>query len=559
MTSPSATSFGHYAEFYAVPSVRSGHLCIRSVQKCGEDGHGTTQAIRAPTMALPDEVDQRATIAFLMCPTSYGMAGAVERIDTHAAIVFLAGDRAYKLKRAVSLPYLDFSTAEKRRQVCDAELALNRRTAPDLYVEVRSVNRGANGSLGFGPGEPVDWLVVMRRFPADDLLESVAQRGELNDSLVRQLADEIVRFHESAEIAICGGSSRVRKVIVGNDDSLVRRSALPLDASRMLTERSLAEWTAISSLLDRRAAEGQVRHCHGDLHLANICLWRGRPTLFDCLEFDRELATIDVLYDLAFLLMDLWERGHHKAASLLFNRYFDMRGEAEGLRALPLFISMRAAIRAHVNATATTQQPTERLRHEKLALARDYLSAAQTFLQHVPPRLIVIGGLSGSGKSTLAALLAPHVGEAPGARWIRTDVLRKRLAGVAPETHLSPASYTPEANAAVYEDLLDGAAQSLAARRSVIVDGVFADPAERARIAAVAAATGVPFSGLWLAADADVLMQRVDAREGDASDADRRVVERQLTYEVGELAGWHILGANQPITTVLDEAQHLLA
>lgn len=385
-------------------------------------------------MAINREADQQPTIDCLMSPPCYGIAEPIQRIDTHAAIVFLAGNKAYKLKRAVRLPYLDFSSAEKRRKVCEEELILNRRTAPDLYLEVRSINRAPDGSLGFGPGDPVDWLVVMRRFSADDLLEAIAQRGGLDDSLVRQLTEEVARFHASAEVAVCYGRIRVREVIIGNGESLSRLPALPLDASRCLTERSLAEWASIATLLDRRGADGHVRHCHGDLHLANICLWKGKPTLFDCLEFDRDLATIDVLYDLAFLLMDLWEREYHRAASLLFNRYFDLRNESDGLAALPLFLSMRAAIRAHVSATAATRQTTEHQRADKLVLARDYLRAAQAFLQHSPPRLIAIGGLSGSGKSTIAGLLAPLIGAAPGARWLRTDVLRKSLAGIAPET-----------------------------------------------------------------------------------------------------------------------------
>jgi predicted kinase len=224
-----------------------------------------------------------------------------------------------------------------------------------------------------------------------------------------------------------------------------------------------------------------------------------------------------------------------------------------------LFLSMRAAIRAHVSATAATRQTTDGLRDEKIALARDYLAAAQSFLQQSTPRLVAIGGLSGSGKSTIANLLAPSLQSAPGARWLRTDVLRKRMAGVAPEAHLSQASYTPEANAAVYRRLLGDAAESLAAGRSVIVDGVFAEPAEREKIAGVAAAARVRFSGLWLTAAPEVLMDRVDARHSDASDADHDIVERQRTYAVGDLANWQILDASQPVKVVLKGAQRLLA
>lgn len=425
--------------------------------------------------------------------------------------------------------------------MCEAELSLNRRTAPELYLAVRSVNRLADGTLGLGTGEPVDWLVVMQRVEAENPLEAVATRGCLDDALVRELADRIAAFHDTAEVARWrNGARRLRRVIDGNSESLAAlpEGALTANICDDLRTRSFEEWTRLAPLLDLRASNGHVRHCHGDLHLANICLWKGKPTLFDCLEFDAELATIDVLYDLAFLIMDLWERGYHGQASLLFNRYLDMREEGDGVAAVPLFLSMRAAIRAHVSAAAAGQQKTEKARLAKLERARAYLAAARSFLDQSKPRLIAIGGLSGTGKSTLAGRLAPKLGSAPGARWLRTDVLRKRLAGVKPEVRLSRQAYTPEHNIAVYRRLLEEAARMLAAGRSVIVDGVFADPTEREKIADVAKAADVIFTGLWLEAPSKTLMQRVQARLEDASDADRSVVERQLDYDVGDLGGW---------------------
>lgn len=490
--------------------------------------------------------DQAATIAFLSRPDSYGITGPVERIDTHAAIVFLAGERAYKLKRAVRYSFLDFSTLARRRAVCEAELTLNRRTAPELYLELRSVNRQADGTVGFGAGEVLDWVIVMQRFGGGDLLEAVAARGDLHAGLVRELADAIAAFHDRAEVVACtDGGGRVRRVIDGNAATMagLPDDSLPGQDCEDLHDRSSALWQQLAPLLDARGTGGHVRHCHGDLHLANICLWRGRPVPFDCLEFDVELATIDVLYDLAFLVMDLCERGYRGQASLLFNRYLDMRDEAAGIAALPLFLSMRAAIRAHVGATAAGMQASEAGRREKLAAAREYLAAARAFLAPEPARLVAIGGFSGTGKSTLAAALAPEIGPAPGARWLRTDVLRKRMAGVAPEMRLPSASYSREHGTAVYRRLAGQARAMLAAGRSVVVDGVFADPQERQEIAAVAAEAGVRFDGLWLQAPAEALLIRVRGRTGDASDADESVVARQLRYDPGPLAGWHAVDA----------------
>ena len=504
----------------------------------------------------PDE--QSEVVAFLSRAASYGVADAVERIDTHAARVFLAGPCAYKLKRAVRYPYLDFSTAEKRRQACEAELRLNRRTAPDLYLEVRAVRRDPGGGLSFAQGEPVDWLVVMQRFPARDLLAEVAGRGALDAPLVRALADRIAAFHAGAEIRRSGGEEALRRVIDGNRTSMEQvADLLPGAPADALRRRSMALLENLAPVLDRRAREGHVRHCHGDLHLGNICLWRGQPTLFDCLEFDPELATIDVLHDLAFLLMDLWQRGHRDEAALLFNRYLDRTNEEDGMAAVPLFLSLRAAVRAHVEASAArARQGADRSR--AVAAAGDYLTAALAFLERQEARLVAVGGLSGTGKSTLAAALAARIGGAPGARWLRSDVLRKRRHGLAPESRLPPAAYAAEESAAVYADLAAAARGTLQAGRSVIVDAVFARQDEREALAAIARAAGVGFTGLWLEAAPDLLRERVAARRDDASDADLAVLERQLGYDLGDLAGWQRVPAAGPPAEVLAAALRIL-
>ncbi|MCJ2180626.1 AAA family ATPase [Novosphingobium album (ex Hu et al. 2023)] len=500
--------------------------------------------------------DQSGTIDLLSRPETYGLSGPVERIDTHAAMVFLAGCRAFKLKRAVRYPYLDFSTVDRRKAVCDAELALNRRTAPDLYLAVQPVGRQPDGRLTLGEGVPVDWVVVMRRFAPECLLDAMAGQGPLEPGLIRDLADGIAAFHDTADIVQGPGADRVRAVIDGNRASMAAlpEDLLPAAMCDQLHRRSLAVLETLAPLLDKRGQSGHVRHCHGDLHLANICLWQGQSTLFDCLEFDPELATTDVLYDLAFLVMDMWQRGLHAGASLLFNRYCDMRAESDGLAAMPLFLSMRAAVRAHVNASAAARQSGDRQRAEKANAARGYLEAALAFLDRKPPRLIAVGGLSGTGKSTLAGHLAPLCGAAPGARWLRSDVLRKRLAGLPPEQTLPPEAYARERSAEVYRTLTEVARRTLASGMDVIVDAVFADPAERDAAADVAAQCGVAFTGLWLEAPASAMRERVGARRGDASDANAAVVDRQLGYDLGGLGAWRRIDAGGSPDTVLRAA-----
>lgn len=502
---------------------------------------------------------QDEIIDFLSRPESFGVTGPVERVDTHAAIIFLAGAYAYKLKRAVRYDYLDFSTVEKRRAVCEAELRLNRRTAPDLYLEVRGINRTADGHIGFGSGKPLDWLVVMRRFPAESLLSEVARRGELDDRLVRDLADVIATFHDAAAIIRCDdGAARMGAVIDGNRTSMEDAGAQtwPEGHVALLHRESRDALARLSALLDRRGREGRVRHCHGDLHLANICLWDGRPTLFDCLEFDDRLAQTDLLYDLAFLLMDIWSRGLKAQACLLFNRYLDRRPEEDGVAALPLFLSMRAAVRAHVSAAAAA-----RAREGQVALrdrARRHMEDARAFLVQSRRRLIAIGGLSGSGKSSLARMLAPHADGAPGARIVRSDVLRKRLHGVTPETPLGPAAYTPEQGRAVYAAMAEEASMLLKGGRTVIADAVFADPREREEINAVATDCGVAFDGLWLDAPSSTLRSRADRRMGDASDATAAVVDRQLAYDLGDLGNWQRIDNSGTLDEAAERAKAAL-
>jgi aminoglycoside phosphotransferase family enzyme len=267
--------------------------------------------------------DQSAVIAFLSQPSTHGGV-AVERSETHASIVFLAGARAYKLKRAVRFDYLDFSTVERRRQMCEAEVRLNRRTAPAIYRGVVPVTRsGAALTLGAG-GEPIDWVVEMNRFDQKDLFDRLAVAGGLGLDLMTPLATAIAGFHASAEPRTDqGGKAGMAWVIEGNADGFAEfgRECLDPRAAAGVTEDSWAALHACEDLLERRRESGFVRQCHGDLHLRNIVLLDGRPTLFDGVEFNDQISCVDVWYDLAFLLMDLWRRTLSGHANTVLNRY----------------------------------------------------------------------------------------------------------------------------------------------------------------------------------------------------------------------------------------------
>ncbi len=500
-----------------------------------------------------DAAGQDEVIDFLSDPATFGPGsedgpggepGPVDRVETHVSLVFLGAERVLKLKRAVVFPYLDFSTKDRRRLAWEAEGRINRRTAPSIYKGVVAVTREKGGGLALGgEGEPVDWLVDMARFDEDTLFDRLAQKGGLKRALMEDLADSIAGFHEYAEVSKdegVGGRAGIGMILKSNDECFEgARNVLDRAETETLTRLSLKVLDDIGPLLDRRRDAGRVRHCHGDLHLRNICMVDGRPTLFDAIEFNPAFSTIDVLYDLAFLLMDLVHRGLPRLANIVFNRYLDITGDgaegAGGLRVMALFLSMRAAIRCHVDAAQVEALTDPKQAERRAGEAGEYLKMALDALQPGTPRLIGVGGLSGSGKSRMARELAPHLGGMPGARVVRSDSIRKRLAGARLQDRLGSDGYTPEMTDRTFEALFDEAAEGLRAGHVVIADAVFANPRYRRTLSDIAGREGVEFIGLWLEAPPEVMAERVTKRKRNISDADAAVLEVQLGYDLGEM------------------------
>ena len=504
--------------------------------------------------------DQSSVVAFLSSPSTHAGA-AVERIDTHASMVFLAGERVWKLKRAVRYDYLDYSTADRRRAMCEAEVRINRRTAPALYRGVTAVTRQVDGSLTIGgAGTPVDWLVEMTRFDQSGLFDRLAEAGVLPLTLMAPLAHAIARFHHAADGGMNqGGWDAMRRVIDGNAAGFKEEGAGildPVECAR-LTDRARFVLDRCGVLLDRRRDEGLVRHCHGDLHLRNIVLLDGQPTLFDAIEFNDEISSIDVLYDLAFLLMDLWRLDLPHHANVLWNGYLTETGDLDGLPLMPLFLSCRAAVMAKTTATAANLHSDAGRRVELKAAANDYLTMAEALLEPPPPRLIAVGGFSGSGKSTLAKALAPSIGPPPGAVVIRSDEIRKKLCGVPPLDRLGPEGYTEDVSRRVYRILMEQADKVIRGGYAAIADAVFAASADRDAVEHVAVAAGVPFAGLWLEASEPVMISRVAGRGPDVSDAGSDVIRRQLAYGLDSLR-WHRLDASGTRQQVCDDAGAIL-
>jgi len=383
---------------------------------------------------------------------------------------------------------------------------------------------------------------VMRRFDEDGLLDRMAERGALTPELMAALGARIAHYHDGlAPIRDGFGRPDDYRHSVAADIRQMREQGARLDppTSEALAEKMPAAFEPYIDLVARRVDAGAIRRCHGDLHLRNIVLLPnspgGQPVPFDAIEFSERIANIDVLYDLSFTLMDLCERKLRPLANRLLNEWLWRIAELpdasheEALALLPMFLSRRASIRAFVDAQAASVSDGDTSR------ARDYQRIALSFLQLAPPRLMAIGGLSGSGKTTTALRLAPEIGRTPGAVVVRSDVERKRLAGIALEERMPQGSYGPDASTRVYAAMLARAERVLRAGHSAVLDAVFAKPEERQWAEDLARKIGVPFDGLWLDVPKDVAQARVAARKGDASDATPAVVERQFGYDLGEI------------------------
>ena len=489
---------------------------------------------------------QEAVFRFLADPKTHGLSEPVGRVNTAGAVVFLAGANVYKVKRAVMFPFMDLSTLDKRREACEAEIEVNRASAPQIYLSALPIaRRGQTLALGHD-GEVIEWVVHMRRFDESATLDRVVDQGSVSGAAMDKLALAIRHMHARAPVRDSSSATRsLETYIEQNDAAFTQWPDLfnPLTARKLTHDLRLAIATMRPVLLKRGEA-GFVRRCHGDLHLRNIVLIDGEPTLFDAIEFSDEIASGDVLYDLAFLLMDLEERSLRAAANRLFNRYLapEPLDALTGLVALPLFLSLRAAIRAKVEASGA-----ERLegggRDAARLLARRYFDRAVQFLSYAPPRLVAIGGLSGVGKSALGRALVPEIGRAPGALWLRSDVERKAMFGVEETDRLPDSAYSRDVTRDVYERLIDKARIALRAGQAVLIDATFATAGERGAAARVATEVGVSFVGLFLEAPLETRLERVGSRRTDASDADVDVARRQTSDPLGE-KGWMALAAS---------------
>ena len=469
---------------------------------------------------------QDDVIAFLKSPSGHPGGGPVEMVQTHGAMIFLAGDVALKMKRAVRYDYMDLSTLDLRETMLRRELELNKPVAPKIYYDVVPVTRALDGALELdGKGEPVEWVLRMWRFPAKDELAVIADAGGIDDDLAQNLGTSIFSYHAQTPKRSGDGAKLIHDILDELDRVFVNMKE-PLGATNIdeFHRKSRAMLKRVAPLLRHRADTGHVRRCHGDLHLRNIVLLDGKPVPFDALEFDEVLGTCDVLYDLAFLIMDLHHRDLGRAANVVLNAYLlcAHNSEDDGLAAFPLFLAVRAAIRAMVLVQTASATGTV-VSHE----AAQFLNVALTSLQPAAPILVLVGGMSGTGKTAVSRALAPLIGGSPGAVHLRTDLERKATQGKDINPDLSSVEYSTASRNAIYKRMFARAEHILSSGQSVLLDATFLDATMRAIAQEIAIKVDVVCHALWLVAPLPVLIDRVVGREGDASDADEQVVRQQ--------------------------------
>ncbi|NEP17391.1 MAG: AAA family ATPase [Leptolyngbya sp. SIO4C1] len=467
----------------------------------------------------------------------HAVSEPIELMQTHVSYVLLTGDYAYKLKKPVNFGFLDYSTLEKRHHFCAEELRLNQRGAAPLYLEVVPIAETGHGFELQGAGNLVDYAVKMRQFPQTALLSHQFEAGQLDEARVRSLAETVAAFHAKTEtndyIRAFGNVEQVRQAIDENYEQTVAYIGGPqtqpqFDETKAYTDRFFAERT---DLFEQRIQQDRIRACHGDLHLGNICQWEGQLLLFDCIEFNEPFRFVDVMFDIAYIVMDLQVANRQDLSAAFLNHYAEQTGDWQGLQILPLYVSRQAYVRAKVASfmlgdpgvsAAAKQQASEK--------AARYYRLAWSYGQPSQGQLILMAGLSGSGKSTTARAIARQL----GALHLRSDAVRKHLAGMPVQQRGDDSLYTAEMTQKTYARLLALGLALAGEGYSVILDAKYDRQALWQSAIAAAQAGDLPLTLLHCTAPEAVLKQRVAERSGDIADATVAVLANQSMERFSE-------------------------
>ena len=456
-------------------------------------------------------------------------------IETHISWVILTGNFAYKIKKPINLGFVDFSTLEKRKFYCEEELRLNRRLAPNIYLDVIPISGSAENPVLTGKEKTFEYAVKMQQFSQNMQLDHVLARNELREDMVNSFANLIAQFHQDIEIAnIASDFGKPEQVYQPAKENFIQIREHISDKSKIDLVSKIERWSEdtfneIKNLFVQRRKKGFIRECHGDLHLRNLAWHENKPLAFDCLEFNENFRWIDVVSEIAFLIMDLDVHNQPELAQHFLNKYLELTGDYEGCSVLRFYLVYRVMVRAKVDAIRAAQAGiSQQEADEANAEIVNYLQLALTYTQKIKPFIIITHGMSASGKSTITQPLLEKL----GAIRIRADVERKRLfnikSGQNSSANIQQGIYTKQATHKTYLKLLDLTESIIDAGFPVIVDATFSTIEQRTLFKKFASQKQVHFVILNFIASEETLKQRIRNRKKDVSDADITVLENQI-------------------------------
>jgi aminoglycoside phosphotransferase family enzyme/adenylate kinase family enzyme len=483
-----------------------------------------------------NQTKQSKLIASLLKPGAFPHPVASPKLlETHISWVILTGTYAYKIKKSIKLDFLDFSTLRQRRHFCEEELRLNRRTAPQLYLDVVPICGSEDKPEVSGEGRVIEYALKMHQFRQSAQLDKQLDAGFLNENDMRDLAATVGAYHQdAARLDFSGDQDAVRQVSAPQLDNFPPINAV----TDMKSTRRIQDWTLrslrdLEQTLIERHKSGYVRECHGDLHLANLVRLPSGIVAFDCVEFSAALRNIDVISDVAFLAMDLVARARQDLAGIFVNRYLEYTGDYSGMSVFGLYFVYHCMIRAKVAAVRSDERRDAAERDQDIAQLKHYLGVAVRWIKQPPPIVVGMHGFSGSGKTWLSTQL---MSELPAIR-VRSDIERKRRLDLA-ETASSDSqpgrgAYTAHARADIYESMLAIIDGLIEARYNVIADASFLRRTDRRLLEALAERKGVAMVWIDVSADNDELLRRLQHRTAardDASEADTAVLDYQYEH-----------------------------
>ena len=454
----------------------------------------------------------------------------IQLIQTHASYVFLTGKYAYKIKKNVNYGFLDYSSLDKRKYFLETELRLNKKIAPELYLEVVPISDCDHQLILNNSENVLEYTLKMRQFPQENLFSNLLEAGKLTCDRMMELGKIVAQFHNNTEtnnyISSFGTVAKISNAFTENYQQSQKYIGTVQTEEQFAATKAYTDsfFTQRKDLFQARVKQNKIKECHGDLHLKNICLWQDKIQLFDRIEFNESFRFVDTMYDVAFTVMDLKARSQPKLANAFLNSYLEYTGDWMGLLVLPLYLTRQAYVRAKVNSfLLDDSQMGEKDQQEAKQEARDYYRQAYQYTQSKPGSLILMSGLSGSGKSTVARTIARNT----SAIQIRSDVVRKHLGGIPLDQPGTDRIYTAEMTQKTYKRLLDLGIMLAKEGYTVILDAKYDRINLRQPVIAQAQAHKIPLKIFYCTAPISVLCDRLKKRQNDVSDATADLITTQ--------------------------------